>query len=139
MDEPYRRLNQILVALESMAKDGSNGPIFHLVFADFVCLYVFALWRTCETLNINGFSRLERGLELYVSGNEAGLRTLQRMKRSFEKLARYQTLEDISVSLLPRYFKDLLELVARCVRRPNAVAKMARRAEWLVIGQMVGN
>ncbi|HEV2582452.1 MAG TPA: hypothetical protein VGT44_16465, partial [Ktedonobacteraceae bacterium] len=26
-----------------------------------------------------------------------------------------------------------------CVRRPNAASKMARRAEWLIIGQMIGN
>lgn len=139
MDEPYRRLHQILVALQTMAKEGSSGPIFKLVFADFVWLYVIALWRACETLNINGFSKLERGLELYVSGNEAGLRNLEQMKKSFEALARHQAQEDISVSILPPYFKNLLEIVMRCVRRPNAVAKLARRAEWLVIGQVVGN
>jgi len=139
MDEPYRRLHQILVALQAMAKEGSTGPTFQLVFADFVWLYVIALWRTCETLNISGFSKLERGLELYISGNEAGLRNLQQLKRSFEILARHQLQEDISVQILPPYFKSLLEIVTRCVRRPNAVAKMARRAEWLVIGQVVGN
>jgi len=81
----------------------------------------------------------ERGLELYVSGNEAGLRNLEQIKKSFETLARHQAQEDISVSVLPPYFRNLLEIVTRCVRRPNAVAKLARRAEWLVIGQLVGN
>jgi hypothetical protein len=138
MEEPYRRLQQIFVALQYMAKEGSNGPTFHLVFADFVWLYVIALWKACEALNAMGLSRLERGLELYISGNEAGMRNLQRMKQSFETLAR-QIREDINLSLLPPYFKSLLEVVARCVRRPNAAAKMARRAEWLIIGQMVGN
>jgi hypothetical protein len=90
-------------------------------------------------LNSNGLSKLERGLELYVSGNEAGLRNLKRMKQSFEALARPQAHGDISVPLLPPYFRNLLEVVARCVRRPNAAAKMARRAEWLVIGQIIGN
>lgn len=139
MDEPYRRLDQIIKALQLIAKEGSSGPTFHLVFADFVWLYVIALWKACETLNINGLSKLERGLELYVSGNEAGLRNLQRMKQSFETLARQQTHGDVSVPLLPPYFRNLLEVVARCVRRPNAVAKMARRAEWLVVGQIIGN
>jgi hypothetical protein len=139
MDEPYRRLNQVLVALQSMAKEGSAGPIFQLVFADFVWLYVLALWEVCETLNISGLSKLEQGLELYVSGNEAGMRNLQRMKQSFETLARSQVHGDVSVSLLPPYFRNLVEVVARCIRRPNAVIKMARRAEWLIIGQIVGN
>jgi hypothetical protein len=93
MEDPYRRLLQITVALQSIANEGSNGPTFHLVFADFVWLYVIALWKTCESLNAMGLSRLERGLEL----------------------------------------------MARCVRHPNAVSKMARRAEWLIVGQMVGN
>lgn len=138
MDPPYIRIQQILVALQHMAKEGSNGPTFQLVFADFVWLYVIALWYACETLNANGPSRLERELELYINGNEAGMRNLQKMKRSFETLAR-QIHKDINVPLLPHYFKNLLEVVVRCVRRPNAVAKMARRAEWLIVGQMVGN
>jgi hypothetical protein len=137
MEEPYRRLQQIFSALQYMSKDGSNGPIFHLVFADFVWLYVVALWEACEALNAMGLSRLERGLELYINGNEAGMRNIQRMKQSFETLAR-QLNEDVNLSLMPPYFKNLLEIIARCVRRPNAVSKMARRAEWLIIGQMVG-
>ncbi len=138
MEEPYRRLQQIIVALQILAKEGSNGPTFHLVFADFVWLYVIALWEACESLNAMGLSRLERGLELYISGNEAGMRNLQRMKQSFETLAR-QVNEDINLSILPPNFKSLLELIARCVRRPNAISKLARRAEWLIVGQMVGN
>jgi hypothetical protein len=138
MDEPYRRLHNVLAALQSMAKDGSSGPIFQLVFADFVWLFVIALWKVCEVLNSAGLSRLERGLELYVSGNEAGLRNLQRMKQSFETLARQQIQGGISFPLLPSYFRNLLEVLVRCVRRPNAVVKMARRAEWLVVGQIVG-
>jgi hypothetical protein len=63
---------------------------------------------------------------------------MQRMKQSFETLAR-QINEDINLSILPPYFKSLLEVIARCVRRPNAASKMARRAEWLAVGQMVGN
>jgi hypothetical protein len=138
MEEPYRRLQQIFVALQYIAKEGSNGPTFHLVFADFVWLYVIALWEACQALNAMGLSRLERGLELYISGNEAGMRNMQRMKQSFETLA-HQVNEDINLSILPPHFKNLVEVMARCVRRPNAVSKMARRAEWLIIGQMVGN
>lgn len=138
MEEPYRRLQQIFIALQYMAKEGSNGPTFHLVFADFVWLYVIALWEACEAINAMGLARLERGLEIYISGNEAGMRNMQRMKQSFETLAR-QINEDINLSILPPYFKSLLEVIARCIRRPDAVSKMARRAEWLVVGQMVGN
>jgi hypothetical protein len=138
MEEPYRRLQQIIVALQYIAKEGSNGPTFHLVFADFVWLYVIALWEACQALNAMGLSRLERGLELYISGNEAGMRNMQRMKQSFETLA-HQVNEDINLSILPPHFKSLVEVMARCVRRPNAVSKMACRAEWLIIGQMVGN
>ncbi len=138
MDEPYQRLNRVIVALQHMAKEGSNGPTYHLVFADFVWLYVIALWEACQALSANGLSKLERNLEIYISGEVTGWRELQRLKRSYETLAR-QIHESISLPLLPAYFKNLLEVIARCIRRPNAVAKMARRAEWLVIGQMVGN
>ncbi len=138
MDEPYRQLNQILVALQQMAKEGSNGPTFHLVFADFVWLYVVTLWKACQVLNANGLSRLEQGLKLYISGYEAGIQNLEKWKKAFETIAR-QTQKDINLPLLPFYFRGLLEVVTRCVRRPNAVAKMARRAEWAVIGQLVGN
>ena len=35
MDEPYRRLNQILVALQPMAKEGSGGPTFQDFVGEF--------------------------------------------------------------------------------------------------------
>lgn len=138
MDEPYRQLNQILVALQQMAKEGSSGPTFNLVFADFVWLYTITLWKACEALSASGPSKLEQGFKLYISGNEAGMQNLQRMKQSFETLAR-QIHKDVALPLLPSYFPGLLEIVARCIRRPNAVAKMARRAEWLIVGQIIGN
>lgn len=120
-----------------MSKEGSTGPTFQLVFADFVWLYVISLWKTLDTLAVNGFSRLKRELELYLSGNEAGVRNLQRVQRSFEALARRANV-DVSLPLLPPYFNNLYELVTRCARRPEATAKMARRAEWLLIGQIMG-
>ncbi len=138
MEEPYQRLNRVIAALDLMAKEGSNGPTFHLVFADFVWLYVIALWEACQTLSANGLSKLEKSLAMYISGDVAGWQELQRLKRTYEALV-HHIHESISLPLLPAYFKNLLEVLARCVRRPNAVAKMARRAEWLVIGQMVGN
>lgn len=138
MDEPYRQLQQIITALQYMAKDGSGGPTYQLVFADFVWLYVVALWRACEALYANGLSRLEQRFELYVSGNEAGWRDLQRLKKTLESLARQANLE-VSLPITPPYFKDLKEVVVRCVRRPKSVGQLARRAEWLVIGQIVGN
>lgn len=138
MDEPYRQLNQILVALQQMAKESSNGPTFHLVFADFVWLYVITLWKTYQALNANGFSKIDQGLQLYINGYEAGTQRLQRWKQTFETMAR-QIQKDVDLPLLPSYFRGLLEVVARCVRRPNATAKMARRAEWAVIGQIIGN
>ena len=138
MDEPYRQLNQVLVALQQMAKDGSSGPTFNLVFADFVWLYTITLWKACQALSASGPSKLEQTLKLYVSGNEGGMQNLQRMKQSFETLAR-QINKDVNLPLLPSYFAGLLEILVRFMRRPNAVAKMARRAEWLIIGQIVGN
>jgi hypothetical protein len=137
MDEPYIQLQRIIGVLQQMSKEGSTGPTFQLVFADFVWLYVISLWKTLETLAVNGFSRLRRELELYLSGNEAGVRNLQRVQRSFEALARRANV-DVSLPLLPPYFNNLCELVTRCARRPEATAKMARRAEWLLIGQIMG-
>ena len=138
MEEPYRQIQKVILALQLLAKESGAGPTFRLIFADFVWLYTLTLWRTCERLNANGFARLEKELELYISGEEAGRRYLQQAKQAFELLAR-QTHDNITLPILPYYFDELLELVGRCVRRPYAVAKIARRAEWLVIGQMVGD
>src|SRR5258707_9412977 len=70
MEEPHRQLQRVILALQSMARDGSTGRIFQLVFADFVWLYVISLWKACEALNAGGLSRLERNLSLYFFGNE---------------------------------------------------------------------
>jgi hypothetical protein len=138
MEDPHTHLQRIISAIQRISKDVSSGPTFQLVFADFIWLYVIALWKACEMLTVNGLSRLEDGLKLYLSGNETGLRNMQRMQRSFETLARKANVE-ISLSILPPYFKDLLEIIVRCARRPGATLKLARRAEWLIMGQMIGN
>jgi hypothetical protein len=138
MEEPYRQLQRVILALQSMAKEGSTGKIFQLVFADFVWLYVISLWKACEALNAGGLSRLERNLSLYLCGNETGLEQMKQIKQNFEALAHHIN-NGISLSLLPPYFKNLLELIARYVRRPLAITKLARRAEWLAVGQIVGN
>ena len=138
MDEPYRQLQRVIFALQSLARDGSAGRVEKLVFADFVWLYVISLWKACEALNAGGLSSLERNLSISLCGNESGLEQMRQVKHSFETLVR-QINEGVSLSLLPPYFKNLLELIARYVRRPLAITKLARRAEWLIVGQMIGN
>lgn len=137
MEEPYRQLQKVVSALQKLAKENGSGPIFKLVFSDFVWLYVLALWRSCEALNEAGFSRLEKDFEIFINGDETGWKQWKQIKQTFEKLAR-QTHEEIDLSLVPPYYKDLIELVGRLVRRPYSVAKLARRAEWLIVGQMIG-
>lgn len=138
MDDPHSQLQRIISVLKHMARDGSRGPIYQLVFADFVWLYIIALWRACEALTTSSLSKPEQGLELYLSGNEAGLQHLQRMQQAFETVAERANV-DVSLSHLPTYFKELAEIVVRCIRRPEATAMMARRAEWLTVGQIVGH
>jgi hypothetical protein len=138
MDQPNLRLQRVIVALQHIARDGSQGPIFHLAFADFVWLYVFALWSACQSLVSNRISAIEDGLMLYVSGGDTGLASLQRTQRAFEVLARRAHIPDVNLPLTPPYFRDLAELVTRLIRRPRATAQMARRAEWALMAQMVG-
>lgn len=137
MDPPHVQLKRVVGALQQMAKDGSRGPTFQLVFADFVWLYVVSLWRACEALTANGLSRVERGLEVYINGGEPNLRSLNDLQHSFAALARRAGVE-ASLPILPPYFSELLELVVRCLRRPEATSRMARRAEWVIVAQLVG-
>jgi hypothetical protein len=137
MDPPHVQLKRVVGALQQLAKDGSRGPIFQLVFADFVWLYVVSLWRACEALTANGLSRVERSLEVYINGGEPNQRSLNELQQSFAALARHAGV-DASLPILPPYFGELLELVVRCLRRPEATARMARRAEWVIVAQLVG-
>jgi hypothetical protein len=137
MDPPHVQLKRVVGALQQMAIDGSRGPTFQLVFADFVWLYVVSLWRACDALTANGLSRVERGLEVYINGGEPNLRSLNDLQQSFAALARRAGV-DASLPILPPYFGDLLELLVRCLRRPEATARMARRAEWVIVAQLVG-
>jgi hypothetical protein len=84
-----------------------------------------------------GVSDIQEGLFLYIVGYEPGLNNLERWRRSFEGLAKRAGVE-ATLPLNPPYFKELLEIVLRCIRRPSATARMAQRAEWLANGQIVG-
>ncbi len=137
MDAPHVRLQRGLGALQRMSREKSRGPVFQMVFADFVWLYAIALWRACQTVTATGPSRLDKALEAYLSGGEVGLQNLQRIKRSFEVILQRMNVE-VPLPLMPPYYKDLSELVVRLIRRPEATAKIARRAEWLLVAQMVG-
>src|SRR5581483_4454472 len=137
MDSPHLRLQRVIGAVHLVARERTDGPTFHLIFADFVWLYTLALWEACEALVSTGASRLEAGLRGYLTGGEAGLVTVQRMQRVFEQLAKRLNVE-ASISAQPPYFEQLAELLARLLRRPDATARIGRRAEWLVIGQIIG-
>jgi hypothetical protein len=137
MESPYTRLQRSVGALQELAKDGTRSKIFRLVFADFVWLYVVAIWRACGALASDGLSRVERGLSLYLSGNEEGLRSLQQAQQGVKALLGSRN-KNLPLAIEPPYFPELLEVVGRCLRRPEATARMARRAEWLMVGQMVG-
>ncbi len=138
MEPSHVKLQRSLAMLQHLSKESSRGPTFQLIFADFIWLFVIALWDACEVLNANGLSRPEHNLQLYLSGNESGLLYMQRVQRTFDSLLRRFKVEAPVLALQPPYFPELLELLVRCLRRPEATSKMARRAEWLTIGQMVG-
>ena len=137
MEPQQAALMRVVAALQQLSAEGSRGPVFKLVFGDFVWLYVVALWRALQAIVAGGVSDVEEGLFRYLSGYETGLSNLERWKRSFEGLAKRVGVE-VALPLKPPYFRELLDLVVRCLRRPDASVKMARRAEWLVAGQMIG-
>jgi len=138
MEPAHVQLQRVVGALNRLGKGKGYGRTHQLVFADFVWLYVIALWKACAALTRGGLSRLEQGLKLYLSGNENGLQNLERMHAVFETIAhRYQL--EAALPIFPAYFTDLHELFVRLVRRPSVVAQMGRRAEWLLVGQLVGN
>lgn len=138
LESPHVRLQRIVGALGELAKDGSRGTTFQLVFADFVWLYVLALWSACQSLAGGGISKIDRSLHVYLNGNEDGLRNLLQVRQGFEALARQANVE-VHLSTHPPYFRELLDVIGRCLRRPEATGRMARRAEWVVLGQMIGD
>ncbi len=138
MEPAHVQLQRVVGALNRLGKAKGHGRAHQLVFADFVWLYVIALWKACAALTRGGLSRLEQGLKLYLSGNENGLQNLERMHTVFETIAHHYQLE-ATLPILPPYFTDLHELLVRLIRRPGVVAQMGRRAEWLLVGQLVGN
>jgi len=136
MQAPHLRLTRTIAALRPMARDKTHGFIAQAVFADFVWLYVLALWDACERLGINGLSRLEPGLKIYLSGDEIGLQNMQRLSTFVEKITSNLRGENLTLPLFPPYFDELHDIITRCVRRPQALVRMARRAEWVLFGQL---
>src|SRR5262249_14427783 len=126
-----------VAALRPLEREKTTGYVAQTVFADFVWLYVLALWEAAEKLTLNGLARLDAGLKVYLNGDEAGLQNLQRLSAFVKEFARQANGEDVTLPLFPPYYERLLDLVTRCVRRPQAFARMARRAEWLLVGQMI--
>jgi hypothetical protein len=138
MNGPSIGMQRIVWALQQLAKDGARGQHYKLVFADLVWLFVISLWKACEAVMNDGLSHTKENLELFISGNEEGVQQIRRMQRHFESMMNRLGVDVPSLSTVPPYFENLYEVVVRCVRRPEASARMARRAEWLVIGEIIG-
>lgn len=140
--EPARlRLMRVISALSSMKEDGWSGDAAQAVFSDFVSLYVLAIWQACQSIVTGGISQPERGLELYLNGDEGTLRNANLARQSIENLLRlkYELAEPLPSITRPTYFPELLDLVVRFLRRPEASTRVARHAEWVLVAQHTSN
>ncbi|HUZ93532.1 MAG TPA: hypothetical protein VMU57_01315 [Edaphobacter sp.] len=138
MDPSHLALSRVILSLSRLARSGSGiDATIQCFFSDMVWLFTVSLWRACAALVATGLADLEQSLYLYLNGYEAGTTSLERWRRAFEALGKKAGV-DTPLPTHPPYFSELLELIVRCIRRPGATAKMARRAEWLLSAQLVG-
>jgi hypothetical protein len=136
MEPRHLRLQHVPRTVLWLERMGENTRTTRIAFADLVWMYVLALWQAMAELVRNGLTRLERGLELYLSGYELGMDNLVRLRNALSSIVQEGTSPELP--LLPPYAKDLQELIVRCVRRPEATGRLARRAEWLLSAQLIG-
>jgi hypothetical protein len=125
--EAHRNPVQMVAHLSSARRLlDPRDPIHVALFLDLAWLYLLSLIRASSHIREAFLGNPERGLQEYIFGGHSNLREKEETARL---LATFAPEGARNLDLLPPYFKQLLELVTRLLRRPAKMQDALRHAE----------
>ncbi|MDQ0893498.1 hypothetical protein [Agromyces ramosus] len=128
----HRNLIEMVEVLNGAkgALDG-NSPIHTGILIDCAWLYVLSAAHCLSYLRAVHISDLSYGLSEYLAGGTAQLNQKRDLANLLEQLRDTKQIpEKVKVSVNPRYFAELLELLIRLLRRTEALTDVLRVLEF---------
>lgn len=133
--EPYRNLQQLVVQLARVAKHLDPGhPAHRALFLECVWLYALSLGQAAQHARAVHVADIDTALQQYLFGGQAGLEEKRHLAAMLSDLGPKQLA--VADHVLPAWYKQLLELLVRHLRRPDALVGELQYAEWLADAQI---
>ncbi|MCI4657133.1 hypothetical protein [Cryobacterium zhongshanensis] len=131
--DEYRNLQQVVAHLNYAQNVlDPNLPAHRALFIDCAWLYALSLAQAARHVRAVHVGEVDIALQQYLFGGQTGLLEKRKLAAVLERFAP----GDATSGVLPGWYPQLLELLVRHLRRPDAVIDELRYAEWVAEAQV---
>jgi hypothetical protein len=135
--EEHRNLQQVVAHLAAAQKHlDPSHPTHRALFIDCAWLYTLSLANAAAHVRAVHVTDIDTALQEYVFGGQVALQEKRRLAdllRRFASQGKGATQDD---GVLPPWYRQLLELLTRHVRRPYVTNDELRYAEWIAEAEL---
>lgn len=135
--DEHRNLQQVPGHLAEVAKHLDPAhPAHRALFLDSAWLYTLSLANVAAHVRTVHVTDIDTALQEYIFGGQVGLQEKQKLAAQLRRFAPKGAMTNGNGGVLPSWYKQLLELVTRHLRRPYVVNDELRYAEWIAEAQI---
>ncbi|MET8198065.1 hypothetical protein [Micromonospora taraxaci] len=135
--EEHRNLLQVVAHLDQVSKHlDPRQPAHRALFIDCAWLYSLSLAHATHHVRAVNVSDLDIALKQYLFGGQMALQEKEQLAAVLQRLAPATLHATADDGVLPGWYPQLLDLLIRHLRRPNAINDELRYAEWAVEAQL---
>jgi hypothetical protein len=135
--DEHRNLLQVVAHLVQVNRNlDPKQPTHRALFLDCAWLYALSLAHTARHVRAVHVSDIDTALQQYLFGGQMALQEKQKLAAVLQRLAPPGAVQNGNDGVLPVWYPQLLELLTRHLRRPNAINDELRYAEWAAEAQL---
>ncbi|PJK21231.1 hypothetical protein [Mycolicibacterium goodii] len=134
--DEHRNLLQVVAHLAEVAKHlDPSHPTHRALFIDCAWLYILSLAHAANNVRAVHVSDVDTALQQYLFGGQMALQEKRKLAAALAHYAPAGAAADDD-GVLPSWYGQLLELLARHLRRPTLIGDELRYAEWITEAQL---
>lgn len=134
--DEHRNLLQVVAHLAAAAEHlDPRHPVHRALFMDCAWLYILSLTHAAANVRAVHVSDPDTALQQYLFGGQTELQEKRKLAAALARYAPAGAVRDDD-GVLPSWYRQLLELLTRHLRRPTYIGDELRYAEWITEAQL---